>query len=327
MISVSVIVPVYNAAEHLDRLLGCLHAQTLKDMEFILVLDCPTDNSSEIAKVHSERDERFKIIENRTNLHIGISRNVGLNLATGEYVAFADDDDYMSENMYASLYRVACEHDSDMVVSVACVDQDGQQQQEQVPYSTDSRQQRELMLQSLISSGGTDRQCSPYCNLHNNLYRRQLLTEHHIQFVKTPDITPEDLLFNIEATWYANRIDFVSESFYFHCLRTDSSGHQPYYLNWQGRISGIQHLYLFLQKEDTTQAYTVSFYQYAHKQGLRALLNILYICHTPVAFWKACQKIRTYPWCKDVFAHYQYDRTLRLRSRIVRYLTARYLAG
>lgn len=325
MVTVSVIVPIYNAADYLNRLLGSLHAQTLNGMEFILVLDCPKDDSDAIATAWAEQDTRFRVIRNTTNLHIGQTRNVGLEHATGEYVAFADDDDYMEGNMYEQLYRIAVRQSSDIVVSVPCVDKDGVHRHEQVPYSTDSHQQRELMLKSMVSSGGKEHQCSPYCNLHNNIYRRNLLYKHNIRFVKTPNITPEDLLFNIETTWFAERTDFVNHSFYYHCIRTDSSGKRQDYLDWQGRIDGIQHLYSFLQKEDTTHAYTESFYQYAQKQGMRSLLDLLYVQHNPQAFWQACRQVRTYPWSKEVFGNYAYDRSLRLRSRIVRYLTAKLL--
>ena len=86
IIKVSVIVPVYNAGVHLKKCLGSLSSQTLKEMEIILVLDCPTDGSDKVAEEFAQRDSRFRILRNSENLHIGNSRNEGLKVAKGETV-------------------------------------------------------------------------------------------------------------------------------------------------------------------------------------------------------------------------------------------------
>lgn len=87
IIKVSVIVPVYNAGVHLKKCLGSLSSQTLKEMEIILVLDCPTDGSDKVAEEFAQRDSRFRILRN-SRTFISETRNEGLKVAKGEYVAF-----------------------------------------------------------------------------------------------------------------------------------------------------------------------------------------------------------------------------------------------
>ena len=99
LIKVSVIVPIYNAGENLVRCLDTIVNQTLKDIEIILVLDCPTDGSDVIAKNFAQQDSRIIILENTTNLHIGESRNRGIEIAKGEYLHFSDHDDYRELDM------------------------------------------------------------------------------------------------------------------------------------------------------------------------------------------------------------------------------------
>ena len=94
MPKVSIIVPVYNAGIYLKGCLDSILQQTLCDIEVILILDCPTDGSDVICQKYAEKDNRIRIIWNEKNLHIGLSRNKGLEIATGEYIAFSDNDDY-----------------------------------------------------------------------------------------------------------------------------------------------------------------------------------------------------------------------------------------
>ena len=116
-IKVSVIIPVYNAGQHLIGCLDSLTKQSLKEIEIILVLDCPTDGSDKICYEYAKKDPRFKIIENPQNLHIGITRNNGLKEAKGEYIGFCDDDDQADKYMFETLYNRAKEHNLDVVLS------------------------------------------------------------------------------------------------------------------------------------------------------------------------------------------------------------------
>ena len=127
-IHVSVIVPIYNASSdgRLVQLLQCLKNQKLRGIEFILIFDCPTDDSYEVAKQVVGIDERFLFIQNETNQHIGYTRNIGLSRARGEYIAFADDDDKMAPDMYANLYSLAKREDADIVLSPAIFDNCGE---------------------------------------------------------------------------------------------------------------------------------------------------------------------------------------------------------
>ena len=74
---VSIIVPVYNAGSYFSKLLDSLTGQTLKEIEIILVLDCPTDGSDRVAEEYAARDGRIVLVRNRENLHVGFSRNEG----------------------------------------------------------------------------------------------------------------------------------------------------------------------------------------------------------------------------------------------------------
>lgn len=113
---ISVIVPVYNVEKYLPACLDSICHQTLKELEIILVDDGSTDNSGRIAEQYALQDKRIRVVHQR-NGNPGATRNVGLELATGEYIGFVDSDDWIEPEMFSSLYAKAETDNLDIVVT------------------------------------------------------------------------------------------------------------------------------------------------------------------------------------------------------------------
>lgn len=90
---VSIITPMYNSERYIVSTIESVLDQTYKNWEMIIVDDCSTDSSSEIAKSYSEKDERIKYIRTEKNAGVSNARNVALKMATGSFLAFLDSDD------------------------------------------------------------------------------------------------------------------------------------------------------------------------------------------------------------------------------------------
>ena len=111
----------YNSAKYIGESILSVLNQTLKDWELIVVNDCSTDNTGQIVKSYSYKDNRIKLIDNETNLQPAISRNKALTEAKGEYIAVLDSDDvcmpdrlelqsaYLDKNPEVSLVGCAAE--------------------------------------------------------------------------------------------------------------------------------------------------------------------------------------------------------------------------
>lgn len=102
---VSVVIPVYNVEKYLARCIESVTKQTLKDIEIIIVNDGSTDDSPMIIKEYAERDGRIKVID-KPNSGYGNSMNMGIAVASGEYIGIVESDDFIKENMYESLYNL-----------------------------------------------------------------------------------------------------------------------------------------------------------------------------------------------------------------------------
>ena len=112
--TISVIIPIYNAGKYLFDTLESVSLQSFTDWECICINDGSTDKSTDVINKFASNDNRFKLIE-QTNQGVSISRNVGLNVATGKYVAFLDQDDLMPPFALESLVVLAEKYNLNMV--------------------------------------------------------------------------------------------------------------------------------------------------------------------------------------------------------------------
>ena len=103
MAKVSVIIPIYKVEKYLSRCLDSVVNQTLDDIEIVLVDDGSPDSCPEICDRYAKKDSRIKVIHKK-NEGLGYARNSGMLIATGEYIAFLDSDDYVSKDMYEKVY-------------------------------------------------------------------------------------------------------------------------------------------------------------------------------------------------------------------------------
>lgn len=105
MPKLSVIIPIYNAEKFLSRCIESIINQTFQDLEIILVNDGSTDNSLTICKKYADRDKRIIIVD-KINEGSGPTRNAGIQVARGEYLAFPDSDDRMELDAYEKCMKI-----------------------------------------------------------------------------------------------------------------------------------------------------------------------------------------------------------------------------
>ena len=111
---VTVIVPVYNTESFLPACVKSMMAQTLKELEIIFVDDGSTDSSGKLCDKYAEQDNRVRVIH-KPNGGVASARQAGLDAATGEYVIWADSDDWVDPDMYEKMYEKAKETNADLV--------------------------------------------------------------------------------------------------------------------------------------------------------------------------------------------------------------------
>ena len=220
MASVSVIVPIYNCAGYLRRCVDSLLCQTYSDIEIILVDDGSTDGTEKLCDELAVSDGRITVLH-RPNGGVSSARNAGLTAAGGEFVTFADADDYVNPDHIGSLHELMQRHDCDVAVCSYISENEDRCSEPQcrsdspneVCYSHDSA------VCELLAGGAV----GGY--VWNKLYRRRLL--EGIEFRGDVRIL-EDLLFNFEVLKRAESMAFTDYRSYHYIQRGQSAMHRGF---------------------------------------------------------------------------------------------------
>lgn len=112
---ISIIIPVYNTEQYLDRCVESVLAQSYRAVEVLLIDDGSTDSSGALCDRWAEKDARVRVVH-KENGGSSSARNIGLDMAKGDYIAFADSDDYLAPDMLALLYSALKSNLADMSI-------------------------------------------------------------------------------------------------------------------------------------------------------------------------------------------------------------------
>ena len=239
---VSIILPVYNAQNHLARCVGSICAQTYQNIEIIILNDGSKDQSLPVCEEFRQKDPRILLVD-KANSGVSDTRNLGLKLASGKYVEFVDSDDYLEPDFTERLVAAAEENEADFVIApYKMVIPAGASKPEQVL----DKIQDELGVMSVarppevreygfLPAGVYDKDTFAlrlmdkpasyfYSVLWNKLYRRDILTGNDIQFVSEMRWA-EDLVFNLRYIQYAERFVAIDKPGYYYVQNPQSICH------------------------------------------------------------------------------------------------------
>lgn len=204
MPKVSVVVPVYNVQEYIEKCLETLVNQTLKDIEIIIVNDGSTDNSEKIIKKYIEKyPEKIKYYV-KENGGLSDARNYGLKYVTGDYIAFLDSDDYVDETLYEKMYNKAIEENCDFVECDFIWKYD----KKEVKDTGDIYLDKHKML------------ANARVVAWNKLIKRTLLQQAHVQF--PVGLRYEDIEFFYKLLPSIRKFGFVKENLIYYVQRKES---------------------------------------------------------------------------------------------------------
>jgi hypothetical protein len=304
---VSIIVPVYNAGVYFEKCLTSLVSQTLQDIEIIVVLDCPTDGSDKIAEQYAAKDSRIKLIYNKTNLHIGKSRNRGFTEATGEYVSFFDADDYCALNMFEELYNVAITKKYDVVICKERLVQPNEPplQQKSIAerkYTEGNEVIKSCFLQILSNT------CTLTVSVHHtHIYRKMFLQKYHIRLLDSKQYSAEDGIFNLH-TYQAllehnGSLCCIPETYYFRIAHGDSISSTYSNRNLNIRMNSLEQIGQISQNATFLPNDILSAAYYK-----RCILILYTACkdelkHNPLKCLKHLSMIKNYPTIYQAVKH------------------------
>lgn len=240
MVKISIVIPIYNAEDHLQRCVDSVLNQTEKNIEIILVDDGSKDNSIEICKNYLNQDKRVQLIH-QENSGVSAARNRGIEQACGEYIGFIDSDDWIEPNMYECLLREANQASADIVICDArTVYEDGKIQADTITQLSGNQilQKSEFTPSLLLEMAGS----ACRCIYKNHRYNDKLQKQKTILFPLGVKFS-EDRIFNLYAFGQANKICYIKKAFYNRYMNEKSTVHrfhQDYFEACKKSMDGIE---------------------------------------------------------------------------------------
>jgi glycosyltransferase involved in cell wall biosynthesis len=208
MMTISIIIPVYNAAPYLESSVNSVINQTYSNWELILVDDGSKDESGQICDKFAQKDSRIRVIH-QENAGAGAARNNGISQTKGDYVVFVDADDYIEPHYLKQL----SEHDEDVVfIDVQCVDENGQKvKEEYMSYYKDWKKDKLLRSQMTgkLPWGGV-----------RKAVRRVILADNAIKY--SNHRIGEEALYSFQVLHYAKSVGFIEGPVYSYLQHSDS---------------------------------------------------------------------------------------------------------
>jgi glycosyltransferase involved in cell wall biosynthesis len=208
MPKVSIIIPVYNVEKYLAECLDSAIGQTLRDIEIICIDDGSTDRSPEILDEYAKKDSRIIVIHQK-NAGPGLARNVGLDLAKGEYIAFLDSDDVMKPTLCEKTVQTADRENADMTYFL---------------YRTNHSHQKSKFEHFVLEGKGNKLDIEDLltnCILWSKLWQTEFIKNNQLRF-PVDFFGVEDGVFNWQALSLNPKFAFIPEQLIWYRVTPDS---------------------------------------------------------------------------------------------------------
>lgn len=261
MYKISVIVPIYNVAPYIVRCMDSLRAQTLSDIEVFFVDDKGADNSVSLIENYiadHTLSADWHVLHMPVNGGPGAARNMGLESATGEYIAFVDGDDWVEPKMFEDLYVAATDSDADMAACDALLHQDEDTRVLANPPYID----RAYYLSHYVAY------------LWTYLFKRSFLEKESLRFL--PVRSSEDSCFLGQCILAANQISRIEKPLYHYVVYPDSISHRRHVWRGGDKKVAFDALLRFAAEHDMMTEYRWTLYWvYFKKVFLVALIDYI----------------------------------------------------
>ena len=228
-VKVSVIIPVYNAEKYVAACLESILAQKIKDIEIICVDDGSTDKSTDICKDYAKKHSNVKVIC-QGNSGPANARNNGLSAATGEWIVFADSDDWMEPDMLSIMLNMVEKQGEEVDIVICSYYENHEDGRQTIGNSFLTNQlwdkgRIEIEQRKFLCKG--IKEYRPYVSVGfpwGKLYRRAMLEVNEIYFPRD-FYRNEDGIFNLYAFQHSRKISYINQPLYHYRISGNSISH------------------------------------------------------------------------------------------------------
>ncbi len=256
----SIIIPCYNASEHINKCMESLENQTYKDFEIIIIDDKSTDNSYKELNTYIKKSKLLiKLLSNEQNSGAGETRNKGIQTATGKYITFLDIDDYIEPNTFEELNNIIENNDIDCII---------------FDYYYKLKKTNLLQKSLLKGENGFVNKSDALIYTKGSTWGKvYLLDTIKLNNIKFPNLNVnEDMVFNKTALSKCNKIFYLEKPLYHYILNENSLINQNLELAERNAKIGFGLVEKELKKEFPKEVEAIFVREYLYS-GIIDLLN------------------------------------------------------
>lgn len=218
----TVIIPVYNTENYLNRCIETVVNQTIKNIDIIIINDGSTDNSEIIIRKYMVKYPNIRYIKLGKNIGVGNARNLGIKNTVTQYIAFLDSDDWIDATYYEKMLKNIIQDKSDVCISgIKTEIDDVYGWTYRYKYPTHFSVEGDYCLHSLCNQYNHDIAISPIVN--NKIYCKKILTDNELWFDESR--RAQDLSFTFLLFIYVNKASICHDTFYHYYQRKFSATH------------------------------------------------------------------------------------------------------
>lgn len=206
---VSIIIPVYNGEQTIERCLASIRNQTYKNFEVLMINDGSKDHSLQVLNKFEKNDERFHVI-NKINTGVSDTRNIGITKARGEYLQFVDSDDWVVKDALETLVNAASNKDCELVITdfYRVV---GHKIYTKGHIPAESIINRKIFAEYMMKAPAN----FYYGVMWNKFYRKDIIQKNNIRCNRDLNWC-EDFLFNMEYLQYIKNVNVIRKPIYYY---------------------------------------------------------------------------------------------------------------
>ena len=219
---VSIVVPVYNVEKYLKRCVDSLIEQSYSNLEILLVDDGSKDSSLSICKEYELKDSRIRVFH-KENEGLGLTRNYGIERATGEYITFVDSDDYLTLDAIAAMLEPATATGADVVIANMFY-KDEEMKVAVAEHLYTGADIKRVIINRMMGNYAKKEDAFSY-TATAKLFKKKLFTENNLIFPSERKLIWEDLAFSVEAYPLCEKVYVLHKPIYYYCFNDGSLTH------------------------------------------------------------------------------------------------------
>lgn len=280
MNKISIIVPVYNVEQYLDRCLESIVNQSYRNLEIIMINDGSTDSSAAMCEKWKERDKRIQVVH-QENKGLGFARNEGIKRASGDYITFCDSDDWYSTLAFEKLNGIVEKYHPDVLdFGYTMVTEDARENIMLTYYDEgfygEAQIHQEILPNYISKKAVLDYSKRIVKSVWSKLYKREIIRDTF--FKSEAVVLSEDYLFNMEIFSKMKTYYLHKEALYYYYIR-------------EGSLTQRYIVDAFSREKNLIRAYAEVIEKVPNNELLRERIEYAYIEAMYICVQNVCRKV------------------------------------